>query len=223
LIRAGLARVNGVVRKNPETPVHVGKDRIEIDGHDVGKAEKIYLMMNKPRGVITTACDERGRETVYECLRQFSDQGLPWVAPVGRLDKASEGLLLLTNDSEWAARITAPESRVEKTYHAQIAAKTTAEIIAQLHRGVTAKDGESLRVKSARTLREGTRNGWMEIILEEGRNRHIRRLFDALGVEVLRLIRVAIGTLSLGCLPKGGVRELSVEERLLLFKKTTTV
>jgi 23S rRNA pseudouridine2605 synthase len=223
LIRAGLVRVNGVVRKNAEKPVHPGKDRIEIDGRAVGDAKKIYWMMNKPRGLITTASDERGRETVYECLRRFSGKDLSWVAPVGRLDKASEGLLLLTNDSEWAARITAPEARVEKTYHVQIAAKPTAEIVAQLQRGVTAKDGEILRVKSVRPLREGTRNGWMEIILEEGRNRHIRRMFDAIGVEVLRLIRVTIGALALGYLPKGEVRELHAEERVLLFTKTTAL
>jgi 23S rRNA pseudouridine2605 synthase len=223
LIRGGLVRVNGEVRKNVQAPVGLGKDRIEIDGRAVGDAEKIYWMMNKPRGLITTASDERGRETVYECLRKFSSRELPWVAPVGRLDKASEGLLLVTNDSEWAAGITAPESRVEKTYHAQIAAKPTADLIARLRRGVTAKDGEVLRVKSARALREGTRNGWVEIILEEGRNRHIRRMFETLGVDVLRLIRVAIGTLALGDLAKGAVRELSAEERVLLFTKTTVV
>lgn len=216
-------RINGVVRKNAETPVHIGKDRIEIDGRAIGNAKKIYWMLNKPRGVITSASDERGRETVYECLRQFSGAALPWVAPVGRLDQASEGLLLITNDSEWAARNTAPESQVEKTCHVQVAARLTAELIAQLQRGVTAKDGEALRLKSARALREGARNGWVEIILDEGRNRHIRRMFEALGVEVLRLIRVAIGALALGDLAKGGVRELSTEERVLPFTNTTAV
>ena len=121
LIRGGRVRVNGVVRKNAETPVHIGKDRVEIDGRRIGESEKIYLMLNKPRGVVTTASDERGRETIYDCLNAALGKDFAWVAPVGRLDKASEGLLLITNDSEWAARITAPEMKVDKTYHVQVA------------------------------------------------------------------------------------------------------
>ncbi|MGC1291148.1 MAG: pseudouridine synthase, partial [Candidatus Acidiferrales bacterium] len=101
LIRTGHVRLNGIERRNPETPVHIGRDRVEVDGKIAGAARKIYLMMNKPRGVVTTASDEKARETVYENL----PRDLPWIAPVGRLDKASEGLLFLTNDSEWAARI----------------------------------------------------------------------------------------------------------------------
>src|SRR5260370_14455818 len=97
-------------------PVHLGKDRIEIDGQPLAGSAKIYLALNKPRGVVTTASDEKGRETVYSCL----PENLPWLAPVGRLDQASEGLLLLTNDSEWAARITAPETHLVNTYPLQI-------------------------------------------------------------------------------------------------------
>lgn len=215
-------RVNGVLRKNIEAPVHVGKDRIEIDGQALCQVTRVYWMLNKPRGLVTTASDERGRDTIYECLRQYAGEKLPWVAPVGRLDKASEGLLLITNDSEWAVRITSPDSHVSKTYHVQIAAKTDAVLIAQLQRGVTAVDGEALQVKSAQVLREGTRHSWIEITLDEGRNRHIRRMFEALGIGVLRLVRVAIGGLALGELAKGTVRELSAHERMLLFTKTGT-
>src|SRR5580692_7090230 len=100
LIRAGRVRLNGSPRRDPEAPVRLERDRIEVDQNAVTAEAKLYLMLNKPRGVVTTASDEKGRETVYACL----DEHLPWVAPVGRLDKASEGLLLLTNDSEWAAR-----------------------------------------------------------------------------------------------------------------------
>jgi len=116
-IHAGRVRINGSVRRNVEAPVHLGKDRVEVDGVEIKKAEKIYLMLNKPRGVVTTASDERGRETIYSFLQKYKDGSLNWVAPVGRLDKASEGLLLITNDSEWAAKITAPETHVDKTYH----------------------------------------------------------------------------------------------------------
>jgi 23S rRNA pseudouridine2605 synthase len=220
-IHAGRVRVNGAVRKNVEAPVHLGKDRIEIDGHEIKKAEKIYLMLNKPRGVVTTASDERGRETTYSFLEKYNDGSLNWVAPVGRLDKASEGLLLITNDSEWAARITAPETRVDKLYHVQIAQQTTPAIIEKLQQGFTVKDGEFLRVKSASMIRSGERNSWLEIVLDEGRNRHIRRMFETIGVEVLRLIRVAIGALKLGDLAKGEVRALSAQEKLLLSRKAS--
>ena len=112
LIRAGKVYVNGALRRDPETPVRLGTDRLEIEGQPIAAFKKIYLALNKPRGLVTTASDEKGRDTVYSLL----SAGLPWVAPVGRLDKASEGLLLLTNDSEWAARVTSPETHLEKTY-----------------------------------------------------------------------------------------------------------
>jgi 23S rRNA pseudouridine2605 synthase len=213
LIRGGHVRINGAVRKNAEAPVHLGKDRLEIDGQAIGQPEKIYLMLNKPRGAVTTASDERGRETIYAYL----DKTLPWVAPVGRLDKASEGLLFITNDSAWAGKITAPEMHVDKTYHVQLAAQATPAMVDKLQQGFAVKDGEFLRVKSAAGLRRGDRNSWLEIVLDEGRNRHIRRMFESLGIEVLRLIRVAIGAVKLGDLPKGKVRALSAEEQLLLF------
>jgi 23S rRNA pseudouridine2605 synthase len=221
VIRAGCVRINGAVRKNVEAPVHLGKDRIEIDGHEIRKAEKIYLILNKPRGVVTTASDERGRETIYYFLEKYKDGSLNWAAPVGRLDKASEGLLLITNDSEWAAKITAPETHLDKIYHVQIGEQAAPAMTDKLRRGFTVKDGEFLRVKSARVLRSGERNCWVEIVLDEGRNRHIRRMFETMDVEVLRLIRVAIGALKLGDIPKGEVRALSEQERLLLFTKAS--
>jgi 23S rRNA pseudouridine2605 synthase len=223
LIRGGHVRVNGVVRKNAEAPVHIGNDWVEIDGRRIGESEKIYLMLNKPRGVVTTASDERGRETIYDCLNEALGKDFAWVAPVGRLDKASEGLLLITNDSEWAARITAPEMKVDKTYHVQVAGQLTAALMETLVDGLTVTDAEFLRAKSAYVLRQGERNCWVEIVLDEGRNRHIRRMFESSGVEVLRLIRVAIGELKLGDLAKGAVRVLSEEERGLLFTKTKAI
>jgi 23S rRNA pseudouridine2605 synthase len=216
-IRAGRVRVNGTVRRNVEVPVHLDKDRVEIDGHEIKKAEKIYLMLNKPRGVVTTASDERGRETIYSFLQKCKDGSLNWVAPVGRLDKASEGLLLITNDSEWAAKITAPETHLDKTYHVQIGAQATSGMIEKLQQGFTVQDGEFLRVNSASVIRSGERNCWVEIVLDEGRNRHIRRMFETIDVEVLRLIRVAIGALKLGDLPKGEVRALSEREKAVVI------
>jgi 23S rRNA pseudouridine2605 synthase len=212
LIRAGKVHVNGAVRRDPETPVHLTKDRIEVDGHQLKAAAKIYLVLNKPRGVVTTASDEKGRDTVYTLL----GADLPWVTPVGRLDKASEGLLLLTNDSEWAARIAAPETHLDKTYHVQIGQIADAALLEALKNGIRTKDGETLRVKGASLLRQGERNSWLEIILDEGKNRHIRRMLETLGIEVLRLIRVAIGPLALGDLAKAAVRRLTTDEKLTL-------
>ena len=212
LIIAGRVKLNGALRRDPETPVHVGKDRIEIDGQPLASAAKIYLALNKPRGVVTTAADEKDRETVYAYL----PEGLPWLAPVGRLDKASEGLLLLTNDSEWAARITAPETHLEKTYHVQISKIADEELLQQLRNGITASDGDFLRVKNASILRHGKTNSWLEIILDEGKNRHIRRMLEELKIEVLRLVRVAIGPLALGDLPKGISRPLDQNEKQAL-------
>jgi len=211
LIRAGRVTLNGAVRRDPESPINLDRDRMLVDGHVVAASTPVYLVLNKPRGVVTTAADEKGRRTVYGCL----PAGLPWLAPVGRLDKASEGLLLLTNDSEWAARITAPESHLDKTYHVQIGALADAALLRAIQKGVTV-DGERLRVKRGGVLRQGQRNTWLEIVLDEGKNRHIRRLLASLGVEVLRLVRVAIGPLALGDLAKGSCRPLSAVEKRAL-------
>jgi 23S rRNA pseudouridine2605 synthase len=225
LIRAGRVTLNGRVRRAPETPVLGKHDQIAVDCKAVELQAKIYFMMNKPRGVVTTAADERGRETIYTLLS--ADEGspspknqprenLPWLAPVGRLDKASEGLLLLTNDSEWGARIAAPETHLEKTYHVQVETIANEEFIRALVRGVKAKDGEVLRAKQVSRLRAGEKNCWLEIVLDEGKNRQIRRITEAMGVHVLRLVRVAIGPLQLGDLAKGEHRSLTGNEKLLL-------
>jgi 23S rRNA pseudouridine2605 synthase len=187
----------------------MGVDRIEIEGAEVQAAEKIYLMMNKPRGLVTTAADEKGRETVYSLL----PKDLAWIAPVGRLDKASEGLLLVTNGSAWAARITDPASHVEKTYHVQIDCVADEGLIGRLESGVDVGCEERLRGKSVRILRSGEKTSWLEIVLDEGKNRQIRRMLEANGVAVLRLVRVAIGTVELGSLAKGEQRVLSEGER----------
>jgi 23S rRNA pseudouridine2605 synthase len=209
LIRSGHVRVNGAVKRNPEAPVFLGRDRIEVNGASIHSAEKIYLMLNKPRGLVTTASDEKDRPTIYATL----GDNLPWVAPVGRLDKASEGLLLLTNDSEWAAQVLAPESHLPKIYHVHVSGIRDAALADALMKGVRVSNGDFLRVKDARILRQGNRNTWLAITLDEGKNRHIRRMLEQLAVDVLRLVRVAIGPLTLGDLAKGASRRLTAEEK----------
>jgi 23S rRNA pseudouridine2605 synthase len=181
---------------------------VEVNGTAIAEVPKVYLAMNKPRGVVTSARDEKGRNTVYDLLEPW----LPWVGPVGRLDKASEGLLLLTNDSEWAAKITDPASHLDKTYHVQVDQVADDNLLAKITRG-TMVDGDYLRVKAVRALRRGEKHSWLEITLDEGKNRHIRRLLAAVDAEVLRLVRVAVGPLALGDLKKGGARELSLREK----------
>lgn len=211
-IRAGRVGLNGAVRRDPETPVHLGTDRIELDGQALATQAKVYVMLNKPRGVVTTAADEKGRQTVYA----FLDQSLPWVAPVGRLDKASEGLLLLTNDSEWAARVLAPETHLEKTYHVQINAIADEALVESIAKGIQTEDGDFLRAKRVGVLRTGEKNSWLEVVLAEGKNRQIRRMLEHVGIGVLRLLRVAIGPLVLGELPKGASRRLTSAEKQAL-------
>jgi len=212
LIRAGRVRLNGSTPRNPETPIRINKDRIEVDGKRIGEAEKLYWMLNKAAGTITTADDEQDRATVYAAL----PKNLPWMGPVGRLDKASEGLLLFTNDSEWGAMITDPESHLDKTYHVQVSVVAGEALLAKLVAGVTSADGVVLRAKSARLIRAGEKHSWIEIVLDEGKNRHIRGMLAACDIEVLRLIRVAIGPLALGALAKGESRPLIAPEKELL-------
>ncbi len=208
LVREGRVSLNGRVIPDPEAPVRMDRDRLAVDGAVVNERPKVYLVMNKPRGVVTSAADEKGRRTVYDLLPPGQD----WIGPVGRLDKGSEGLLLLTNDSTWAARITDPASHLDKTYHVQIDCVASEELLSALTTGV--RDGDDhLHARAAGLLRHGQKNSWLEIVLDEGKNRQIRRLLSALDVEVLRLIRVSIGLLKLGGLKKGTVRSLTAAEK----------
>lgn len=209
-IGAGRVRVDGRVVTDPEFPTVEGVHRVQVDGQPLEAIEspRRYIVMNKPRGLVTTTRDEHDRATVYHC---FDGADLGWIAPVGRLDKASEGLLLFTNDSQWAARITEPARGPDKTYHVQVDCIPDEAALAAMRAGV-ACDGMLLAAKSASLLRMGHTHAWLEIVLDEGRNRQIRRLLAALDIGVLRLVRVAIGTLQLGELPKAQWRELTEAE-----------
>ncbi|MCB1627623.1 MAG: rRNA pseudouridine synthase [Xanthomonadales bacterium] len=209
LIRAGRVSLNGAVQRDPEQPT-AERDRITVDGQAIGAAQRRYLLLNKPRGLTTSTADERGRDTVYACLLPeqawpapaSADQALPWLAPVGRLDRASEGLLLFSNDPEWAASIT--DGDIRKVYHVRIEQPADAALLEQLRVGVV-DQGERLRCIDAALLRANAegRSRWLALTLDEGRNRHIRRLLLAHGLTVQRLLRVRVGRLELGDLPKG--------------------
>jgi 23S rRNA pseudouridine2605 synthase len=217
-VHEGRVTVNGRAVADPDFPVRQGVDRIEIAGLQQGAVERVVVMLNKPRGLLTTTRDEQGRDTVYAC---FEGAGLPWLAPVGRLDKASEGLLLFSNDPEWAAALAAPGGDHAKTYHVQVDCVPEPSMLSAIAAGV-AVDGERLGARSVRMLRRGEKNAWLEIVLEAGRNRQIRRLLKAFDISVLRLVRVAIGPLQLGELAKGKWRALSADEIAALSQAPIT-
>jgi len=220
LVDEGKVRVNGTLVRDRSLRVTPETDLIEVDGSSVVNVEPVYVMLNKPRGLVTTANDPQGRETVYTCLKGAS---LPFVSPVGRLDKASEGLLLLTNDSRWSSRLLDPASHVDKVYHVQVRGTDLPSIAARVAAGVVEKaSGERLDVKAISLLRTGSRSGaWFEIALDEGKNRQLRRIFAEVGVEVLRVVRVAIGPLVLGELAKGAWRLLTADEAKSLAGAST--
>ena len=211
LVANGLVQVNGKTIYDIEFPVLMETDCIVLNQAEVKLQQRIIIMLNKPRGLVTTRNDEQQRATVYECL----PDDMPWLAPVGRLDKASEGLLLLSNDPVWAASITDPKSKIVKTYHVQVSGKVDTELLQKLNLGVDDKS-DFLSVLSVTCIREGDKNTWLEFKLQEGKNRHIRRLLEEFDISVLRLIRIAIGKLTLGELPKGQYRELDEKDIALL-------
>ena len=217
-IRVGRVTLDGRVVRDPQHPTLDQQQLIAVDGQPVRAIERAYVAFNKPRGQLVTAADEHGRDTVYSAL---ATAGLPWLGPVGRLDKASEGLLLLSNDTSWAAGITEPATHLPKTYHVQVAGHPDEAVLAAMRAGIP-DAGDLLKVTGVALLRTGEKNAWLEVVLDEGRNRHIRRLLAALGFDVLRLIRVAIGTLALGELAKGQWRRLNPDEVAALDTRKRT-
>ena len=209
--------MDGRIVRDPERATDAGRERICLDGEAIAAAKRVYIALNKPRGIVVSAADERGRDTVYGLL---ADAGLPWLGPVGRLDKASGGLLLLSNDSAWAARLTDPQHHVDKVYHVQIDTIPDSRILDRMLQGIDDR-GEQLAARRVSLLRAGEKNAWLEIVLDEGRNRHIRRLLAAQDIGVLQLIRVAIGSLALGNLAKGQWRHLTAEEVASLSSSST--
>ena len=208
-MRDGRVRVNGRRVTDSGTRVVPESDAISLDDTVAHAAARTYVMLNKPRGLVTTRSDPRGRATVYDAL---TDVSLPFLGPVGRLDQASEGLLLFSNDTQWANAISSPDALVRKTYHVQIDRVPDDALLAALRHGVADARGDTLTAVRADTLRVGERHGWLLIELDEGKNRQIRRMLEAHGVQVLRLVRVAVGALELGSLVKGAWRHLTPDE-----------
>ena len=203
-ILKGLVKVNGLVCKIPLTYVDT-RCNIDIAGEKVIDQKKHYLMLNKPKGLVVTRSDEKNRATVFECLKDWKG---PLIQAVGRLDQASEGLLLFTNDHVWADKLMDPKTHVTKVCHVQATPIPTQEALDRLSAGVIIEGKKTLPSKFT-LIREGEKNGWIEVELKEGRNRQIRNMLALENCEVLRLIRIKLGRLELLDLPKGAWMEIN--------------
>jgi len=219
-IADGRVRVNGAVERTASRWIVPSRDRVAVDGRRVGDdTDRVVIAFHKPAGVVTTRSDPAGRPTVYDALGGVGR----WVFPVGRLDRDSSGLLILTNDHRLGERLTSPDHHVPKTYHARVRGVPDAEALRALREGLALDDGTLTRPAKVRVLgtprsRQGVRSGsgdpstWLEIVLTEGKNRQVRRMGAAVGHEVVDLVRVRVGNLSLGDLAPGEWRELGLEE-----------
>ena len=206
-IAAGRVCVNGRKIQTPDYWVDFARDRVTLDDKPVHAGKKIYLLLYKPKGYLTAYKDPEGRPTVYDLMSAL-DQ---WVFPVGRLDLDSSGLLILTNDSQFAERLTNPVHNAPKTYQVKASTLLTEEQLDKLRSGVTLSDGPT-RPAIVKRLRDAAKYTYLEITLTEGRNRQVRRMLEAVGSKVLKLVRTAIGPVRIGDLPIGKHRLLTEAE-----------
>jgi pseudouridine synthase len=207
LIHARRVRVNGRVVENPDHWVRLGQDRVTLDGRPVRRQNLVYLLLYKPAGYVTTRRDPEGRPTIYSLLADVPQ----YVFPVGRLDLDTSGLLVLTNDTQFGERLTNPRYKIPKTYLVKTAAPLDQQAIERLRRGVTLSDGPTLPAEVT-VVRANSRRSWLEVTLTEGRNRQVRRMVEAVGSKVLKLVRTRIGPLTIGDLPLGRYRTLTQAE-----------
>jgi pseudouridine synthase len=206
-IGAGRVRVNGVIAFDPDQWVDLDRDRISLDGKPLRAASKTYILLYKPKGYLTTYRDPEGRPTVYDLLTD-ADR---WLSPVGRLDLDTSGLLLMTNDTNFVELITNPDHKVAKTYQVKTATLVSDEQIERLRQGVQLNDGPT-RPAVVDRVRDGPRHSHLEIAITEGRNRQVRRMIEAIGSKVSKLVRIAIGPIRIGELQIGKWRPLTADE-----------
>jgi len=218
-VRSGRVKVNGRVVRDPELWTDPGTDIVHLDGKRVRQARKIYLLFYKPKGVLTSHGDRQGRKTLYDCL----DPKLPWVAPVGRLDRDTSGLILLTNDTEFANFITSPYSEVRKTYMVKANMLVDDALVERISGGFMMKNGKAAKPQRVARIEDRGKYSWLEIVLTEGKNREIHRLLELAGLKVLKMVRTRIGPCTLEGLQVGQYRDLSKNERTLLYSKSSSM
>ena len=206
-VHARRVTVNGKVVENPDHWIDLERDEVKFDDEPLAARDRMYLLLYKPKGYLTTYKDPEGRPTVYELVK---DAGT-FLSPVGRLDFDTSGLLLMTNDTALAERVTNPKSHVSKTYLVKASTVLTDAQLDQLRHGIELSDGPT-RPATVTRLRDSEKYTHFEITLTEGRNRQVRRMVEALGAHVLKLVRVKIGNIAIGGLPIGKWRLLTAEE-----------
>lgn len=206
-IGAGRVRVNGKVVQNPDHWVDLERDRVTLDGKRLNAVEKIYSLLYKPTGYLTTFRDPEGRPTVYDLI---GDAGA-WLSPVGRLDLDTSGLIVMTNDTDFAERLTNPDHKVPKTYQLKASTLLSDDQLEQLRQGVELSDGRTRPAQVTR-LRDSAKYTHLEMTITEGRNRQVRRMIEAVGGKVLKLVRTAIGPIRIGDLQIGKWRKLTEDE-----------
>jgi len=206
-VRAGRVKVNGRIVRDPDHWVDMERDLVRLDGKPLEPRARIYLLLYKPTGYLTTYRDPQGRPTVYDLI---ADVGT-FVSPVGRLDLDTSGLLLLTNDNQLAERVTNPDSHLPKTYLVKASTRLSDEQLQQLRDGIALPDGQTRPAQVTR-VRDSAKYTHFEITITEGRNRQVRRMVEALGAKVLKLVRVQIGGVRIGTLPIGKWRHLTDAE-----------
>jgi pseudouridine synthase len=207
-ITEGRVKVNGRVIRNPDHWVESGKDVVHLDGLKVREEKKVYIALNKPAGVVTSFGDNRDRPTVYEHVKTLDR----WVFPVGRLDMDTSGLLILTNDTAFGEALLRPESKVPKTYYVKVAGIVTGDEYFKLAEGLDIGRGETTGPARVREVRGSGKYTWFELTITEGKNRQVRRMCEAIGHPVLKLVRIRIGELELGDLPVGQFRKLDASD-----------
>jgi 23S rRNA pseudouridine2605 synthase len=200
-------RVNGKVVEDPDHWIDYRHDRVEFDGKPLESRDRVYILLYKPTGYITTFKDPEGRPTVYDLIADVDT----FVSPVGRLDLDTSGLLILTNDTQFAERLTNPDHKIAKTYLVKCADRIGDEAMEQLRSGVELSDGPT-RPAEVRRVRDSGRYSHLEITITEGRNRQVRRMIEAIGSKVLKLVRTRIGPIEIGDLRIGTWRELRRHE-----------
>jgi len=206
-IGAGRVKVNGKLVQTPDHWVDLERDRVTLDDRPVKAARKVYLLLYKPKGYLTTYKDPDGRATIYDLIPDLGR----WVVPVGRLDLDTSGLLLLTSDTQFAERVTNPDYKIPKTYLVKCSTRLTEEQIDQLREGVALSDGPT-QPAAVQRIRDSAKYTFIEITIREGRNRQVRRMIEAVGSKALKLVRTRIGEISIGDLPIGKHRELTPAE-----------
>ncbi len=214
-IVSGLVKLNGRVVRDPGIWVNPRNDAIHVQGNRLRQSRRVYILFYKPKGVITSHGDPEGRKTIYDCL----GKDVPWVSPVGRLDKDTSGLILLTNDTDFANHVTAPASKIPKTYLVKANTLISEDQLTSMAEGLQLDRGDWSRPQSVRRIEDRGKYSWLEIVLTEGKNREVRRLMEAAGLKVLKLVRTRIGPCSLEGLQPGKWRDLLRPEISLFYSK----